>query len=223
MNALKTLSYLGLALAVSACSTTSPVTRSKAVVPTPQVLNVAPVAQVNPEVQSEPQIRVEAVRVYVNPELQVSERNTYYPGVDIVWRGDPPGNRHQQVRDIFELAFARGTDGLDGRQPVELHVNVLRFHALTDKARYTIGGVHAITFVLQLRDAETGAALGAPKKIRADLKAYGGQAAVNADARGDTQKKRITEHLASVIRAELSAPEGYSNKNLGLLQGLNQL
>jgi hypothetical protein len=34
-----------------------------------------------------------------------------------------------------------------------------RFHALTERARYTIGGQHEIEFVYSVRHAETGAIL----------------------------------------------------------------
>ena len=41
------------------------------------------------------------------------------------------------------------------------------------------------------------------EKIKADLKALGGQAAIKADSEGVTQKARITAHLTKVIRSEL--------------------
>ena len=50
----------------------------------------------------------------------------------------------------------------------------------------------------------------------------GGQAAVRAEQAGLTQKKRITEHLANVIRSELTSPEGYHARRLGLIGALNQ-
>ena len=221
MKPLKMLAAFMLGTLVSACGWVDANSRSTAKELGPRVLiaeEAEPVQQT-----SNSDFRVEAVRVHVSPDLVVSERNSYYPGVDIVWREDPPGNRYQQVKDIFELAFARGSQGLEGSRPIELHVDVRRFHALTEKARFTVGGVHAITFALQKRDAITGGPVGEVKVIRADLKAYGGQTALVAMRLGQTQKVRITDHLEDVIRAELTSPDGYQNVRLGPLQALNQL
>ena len=119
------------------------------------------------------------------------------------------------------LAGVRGLEG--GQTPVLLDIEVTRFHALTEKARYTVGGVHAVQFLMLLRDPETGEALGEPKFIKADLKAFGGTAAVRAERQGLTQKVRITNHLIEVIRLELTSPEGYTAANLGLIGAINQL
>lgn len=168
-------------------------------------------------------VTVEDVIVHVPRSLKVSERNSYYPRGDIVWRGDPLGDRHAQVQAIFESALKRGVQSLHGPVKVDLEVTVKRFHALTEKARYTVGGVHSITFDLAVRDAETGKILVPPRTIRADLEGFGGQQAILAEARGETQKVRITNHLAEVIRQELSNPEGYRNASLGFFQLLNNL
>ena len=45
--------------------------------------------------------------------------------------------------------------------------------------------------------------------------------ATNADARGQTQKVRITDHLAEVIRQELTTAEGFANPRLGFIQAMN--
>ncbi len=167
---------------------------------------------------------VRSVRVTVPRSLKVSEANRFYPGGDIVWREDPPGDRHEQVRKIVEAAMLKGVRAVEpGRVPVVLDVEVTRFHALTEKARYTTGGVHALQFKMLLRDAETGAPLGEPKFVKADFKGLGGRAAVRAEQAGLTQKVRITDHLANVIRQELTSPEGYHAANLGLMGALNQL
>lgn len=168
-------------------------------------------------------VTVNSVVVRVPRSLTVSERNVYLPRADIVWRGDPIGDRHAQVQKIFETALSRGVADLKGPIRVDLDVQVRRFHALTEKARYTIGGVHAITFDLAIKDPETGELLVPVRRIRADLEAFGGQQAILADARGETQKVRITNHLAEVIREELSNPEGYRNASLGFIQLLNNI
>ncbi len=167
-------------------------------------------------------LNVAETRVDVPPGLKVSEKNRYYPSGDIVWRGDPPGDRHAQVAAIFRDAAARGTAGMTGGTPVIVEIEVERFHSLTEKARYSVGGVHDINFVLTLRDPETGQVLNGPRRVQADLKAYGGQAAIAADQRGETQKVRITDHLAEVIRAELTLPGSSRNEGLGLMSGFNK-
>ncbi|GAB4306022.1 MAG: hypothetical protein Kow0058_18700 [Roseovarius sp.] len=168
-------------------------------------------------------LHVTAVRVSVPRTLKVSEANRFYPGGDIVWREDPPGDRYEQVRRIVEAGIMDGVRGLgDSGRPVMLDIEVTRFHALTEKARYTVGGVHAIQFLMQLRDAETGAPLGEPKFVKADFRALGGQAAIRAERQGLTQKVRITRHLAEVIRTELTDPEGFHAAHLGLIGMLNQ-
>src|SRR6056297_1684040 len=162
--------------------------------------------------------------VRVPRSLTVSEANRYLPGGDIVWREDPPGDRHAQVAAILRQGLRRGVAGLpEGTVPVVLDVELSKFHALSEKARYTIGGVHAIQFTYTLRDPATGAALTEPRFVKADFKAFGGQKAVAFERRGITQKVRITEHLAQVIREELGAGQGYRAQATGLIGVLNQL
>ncbi|MFK7744053.1 MAG: DUF6778 family protein [Roseobacter sp.] len=168
-----------------------------------------------------PAYDVQAVNVIVPADLLVSEANRYYPSGDIVWREDPPGNRHEQVKAIFETAMAQGTADVQGEVPVVIDVQVMRFHALTEKTRYTIGGVHSIRFGLSIRSAETGLLLEERRVIQADLIGYGGQRALTAERQGLTQKVRITSHLSSVIKTELQDPRGYENPKLGLVQVLN--
>lgn len=168
-------------------------------------------------------VSVQRITVAVPETLRVSEANRYYPSADIIWREDPIGNRYKQVQTIMQDAMAKGTDGLDGELPVRLHIEVRRFHALTEKARYTIGGVHAVRFVYVLEDARTGVRLTEPRTVQADLEAFGGAQAIAAEARGVTQKSRITDHLAEVIRQELTRPKGYKNPQLGLFQAINQI
>jgi hypothetical protein len=74
---------------------------------------------------------------------------------------------------------------------------------------------------MQIRDFATGQIIGEPRLIKADLDAFGGKDALRADARGQTQKVRVTNHLAEVIRQELSHAEGFQNPKLGFIQALN--
>jgi len=165
-------------------------------------------APFSPEIATAPALSqivdVTDVNVNVSRDLRVSEAEVYYPMADIVWRGDAPGDRYEQVGAIFETSAQAATGDLDQGPQARVDIDVTRFHSLTNKTRYTVGGVHSINFVLSVKDPETGVDLIAPRKIKADLKGYGGQQATMAEARGETQKKRITEHLTRVIREELS-------------------
>lgn len=152
---------------------------------------------------------VRDVNVTVPRTLKVSEANLYLPAGDIVWREDPKGDRHAQVQAIVDAAMRQGTAGMQGRMPVRVDVEITRFHALTEKARYTVGGVHAIQFNLTLADPETGVPLTRPRHVKANLKAFGGKKALDAEAQGLTQKVRITQHLAGVIQQELANPAAF--------------
>ncbi|MEQ6204175.1 DUF6778 family protein [Sulfitobacter sp. HNIBRBA2951] len=169
------------------------------------------------------QINVAQINVSVPSDLKVSEANRYYPGGDIVWREDPMGNRHAQVARIMHDALTNGTTVFQGPVPVILDVQLVRFHALSEKARYTVGGVHHIVFNMVLRDAKTGAFLSEPRRVETDLEAFGGQQAIVAESRGLTQKARISGHIAEVIRQQMSRPEGYKNASLGFYQLVNRL
>jgi uncharacterized protein DUF6778 len=217
MKHTKLVLLLAIGSLVSACGSPNVATRN---VPYEPTLSVAAQA---PQASRLLDVRVADVTVRVSRKLTVSEANRYLPPEDIVWRGDPIGDRHAQVQAIFQEAMTRGTAPLDGARNVRLEIDVTRFHALTEKARYSTGGVHNINFYLTLRDAETGALLQEPRKIRADLDAFGGRQALQAEARGQTQKVRITNHLAEVIRQELTTAEGFENPKLGIIQAMNQI
>ncbi len=178
--------------------------------------NVAPQQVLTP-------VHVARIDVSVPRELTVSEANRYYPGGDIVWREDPFGDRHEQVRQIVADGLLLGVQDMDGDRAVILDVVVTRFHAVTEKARYTIGGVHAIQFQLTVLDAETGAVLRPAEMIRADFDALGGSAAIEAERQGITQKVRIKDQLAHVIRDELTKEGGYVAEDLGILGAINKL
>lgn len=204
-TSLRTAAALALGLGVSACATAPGQTVSRAaIVEAPQ-----PAATMAFDIKS--------VRVSVPETLQVSEANSYYPAGDIVWRGDPAGDRHAQVRAIFDEAMARGTAQMRSGIPAILDIEVTRFHAQSEKARYTVGGVHDMHFLLTLRNPATGQSLTPTRRIKANLKGHGGSAAIAAEQRGETQKVRITEHLATVIQKELVQPGSYQPESLGLM------
>ncbi|MFV2003410.1 MAG: DUF6778 family protein, partial [Paracoccaceae bacterium] len=151
-----------------------------------------------------PTMRVVGLVIQVPETLVVSEANSYKPVADIVWRGDPPGNRYEQVKAIFETGIARGVADFSGDLPVVLHIEVVRFHSVTERTRYTIGGVHEIDFFLTVTNGRTGDVVVPRYLISSRLKAFGGEQALAAEAAGQTQKVRILAHLAELIKQELT-------------------
>jgi hypothetical protein len=85
-----------------------------------------------------------------------------------------------------------------------MEVRVNKFHALTEKTRYTVGGRHNINFDYLLRDAETGVPVQAVQNVDLKFKAYGGSKAAAAMARGETQKVRITQHVQELMYKTMS-------------------
>ena len=142
------------------------------------------------------------VRVDVPDTLRVSEANVYYPLADIVWREDPFGDRYAQVQKIMDDGLARGLTHLNGPRAVYFDITMSRFHSLTEKTRYSVGGVHNMIFTLTVIDAVTGARVHGPVKLELDLKAYGGAQAFAAERRGHTQKVRILSHLTNTMRRQ---------------------
>ena len=207
----KPLMAVILLAALSACSAAPMATRSA--MPDDTMLGAA----------LPPDVRIESFTVNVPRSLKVNDRNLYYPIGDIVWRGEPRGDRYAQVQAMFESGLRDAAQRVDGPRPVRLDIQVTRFHSLSEKARYTVGGVHDIDFRYRLVDAETGIALGPSKLVNADLNGLGGQAALEAEGRGETQKARIIAHLSRVIVEELTTPEGHVTAKLGLLQAINDL
>ena len=212
---MKTVSLIAAALmglSLTACGAANTDTASR---------NAPLIAEPAVSAPSAAPVTVNRVIVEVPASLKVSEANRYFPGGDIVWREDPRGDRHAQVKAIVENAMLVGVRDMQGATVVDLHVEVTRFHALTEKARYTTGGVHDIEFKLTLLDPATGTALGASRAIDAGFKAYGGNTAIAAEARGETQKVRITNQLRQVIQAELTTQAGHQSANLGMFQVFN--
>ena len=141
--------------------------------------------------------------VSVPRTLSVSEAHGITPRADIVWREDPMGDRYTQVeaimREGLEPILARMPEAAPGSVPVQVFVEVTRFHALTERARYTTGGQHEIEFVYTVRHAETGQVLSPPQPVDLTFRAFGGREAVAAEQQGITQRVRITGRLAQWV------------------------
>lgn len=149
--------------------------------------------------------RVSDVRVTAPETLVVSEARMLVPPADIVWREDPPGDRHAQVAAVVRNAALQATRGMRGPRPVILEVTITRFHALTFEAETQVSnaGVHDIEFVAQVVDARTGAVLAGPDAIEASLPALAGVEMTKARLRGETQRSQITAHLVTVFKGWL--------------------
>lgn len=217
MKTLKLIVALGLGAFVTACTSVPDIASRNApfevgsASPTAQPARVAPIETTD--------IHIAQVNVTVSRALSVSEANTFYPRGDIVWRGDPIGDRHKQVKAIFDNAIYNGTRDLAGARGVIVDIDVSRFHSLTEKSRYSVGGVHNMHFKMTLRDATTGQPLRPAQDIEANLQAFGGKMALAADRRGQTQKVRVTGYLAQVIRQELESPSVSDDRpTLAMLQ-----
>ncbi|MEL6532591.1 MAG: DUF6778 family protein [Pseudomonadota bacterium] len=143
-----------------------------------------------------------ALAVVVPRSLTVSEENTIKPRADIVWREDPLGDRHQQVDDLMTAALSGALDGLRGSQPVNVEIQVVRFHALTERTRYSIGGEHEIEFILTVRDAATGDVLRGPRAVDVTFPGAGGDNAIAQEARGYFQRDAIRDRLVQWANAE---------------------
>lgn len=206
MKLIRCLAALCFALALSACARVETPTRG--VVGQSGLAPQAGYVQTASEkdVVLVSQYDVTAVNVIVPRTLRVSETNVFFPIADIVWYGDPAGDRYAQVQALYEEALARGTAAMTEGRAVVLEVEITRFHALTPKARYTVGGEHTLHFTLTVRDAATGDIVDGPRKVVADIKGSGGKRAIAEEEAGLTQKVVIENRLAEVIRRELSVP-----------------
>ncbi len=150
--------------------------------------------------------RVTDIRVTVPEELSVSEANSYFPRADIVWRGDSFGNRHQQLATIFEDAAARGAENINGSVPVVVEVELRRFHGVTEKTRFSVGGNYDIQYIMTVRNAATGEVIEPAHKVKHELDAPGGDAAMALDRAGQTEKVRVLDFMTQKFIQDLSSP-----------------
>ena len=190
--------FAGCALAaLTACGSVDTATRNT---PAPTGLDALQAESVQPK-----NYNVVDYSVRVPSNLTISEANSYYPVADIVWRGDALGDRHMQVAKIFQDSLERAIPNVEGEIPVKVIIDLRRFHSLTERARYTVGGVHNMEFYVSVVNVKTGQVLENRRLVESNLPALGGAAAVAADARGMTQKVRVMDHLTNALARELGA------------------
>jgi hypothetical protein len=187
---------LGAALAVSGCVGTTDVSRNLGFDAQPVVEDFA--------VQD---WSIAAFDVIVPETLTVSEANTLKPRADIVWRGEPIGDRRAQVDALMTAALEPAFEAVNGSIPAVVTIEVTRFHAQTQRVRYTnLPSEHEIEFVMTVRHAETGVILSGPTDIDLTFPALGGADAIAADARGETQALRIRARLMQWVQQEFVGP-----------------
>ena len=203
MTPFRILAAVALCLSLGACATVDTASRNAI---RPDAPPAGAVPQAAPEVVLTPQYDVTAVNISVPGTLRVSEANVFYPIADIVWRGEPRGDRYAQVKAIFEDGFRAGTAAMTKGPEVVVDVAVLRFHILTEKAKIFTGGVFGMRFSMTVRDARTGTVIDGPRIVSADMPGTGGRKALEEEARGLTQRVKIVAHLAEVAKRELSVP-----------------
>ncbi len=204
MNGIMKFAALALAMALSACVSSEPASRSVSNDPLTLASSSGAATSNGAARVVAPLYTVRDVQIAVPRSLRVSEANGYYPMADIVWRGDPMGDRHQQIAAIFQAAAERATSTMAGPRQAILSLEVVRFHGVTERTRYTVGGTHNMVFTLTVRDAATGAVIDGPRRVEANAKAAGGQAAIAEEQAGRTQKVVVTEKLVETLRRELS-------------------
>ncbi|MBW0158764.1 DUF6778 family protein [Sedimentimonas flavescens] len=156
--------------------------------------------------ETQPAYDIRGAEVSVPRALSVSEENQIYPWADIVWRGDPPGDRYDQVAAIFQEAATELSDRMTAGAPVVMEIEVRGFHALTEKARYGYGGNYSISFDIALRDAASGAEVRPVERVNIVEPAAWGQQAADNEARGLTQKVMVTRLIVQAIERHLSRP-----------------
>ncbi|OAN84299.1 hypothetical protein A8B78_07475 [Jannaschia sp. EhC01] len=187
---------LGAALAVSGCVGTTDVSRDIGA-------DVLPVAAPTEFLDWD----VVGVEVDVPRTLTSSEANTIKPRADIVWREDPMGDRHTQVDELMTAALEPAFEAVNGTIPVMIYIEVTRFHAQTQRVRYSnIPSEQEIEFNLTATHAETGELLSGPTHVDLTFMALGGDDAIAADAAGITQRARITERLVRWVNQEFVGP-----------------
>jgi hypothetical protein len=196
---------LPVAVALSACGGSDPATRAALTVSPSQAGGASSRPDASGTVVMQSQYQVMNVNIAVPQSLKVSEANSFVPHADIVWRGEARGDRHAQVSAIFRDAANAATAGMTEGRPVNVTLEVTRFHMLTEKARYTTGGNMAMHFLLTVTDAATGQVIDGPRPVVADFHGAGGAKAIAEEEAGLTQRVVSVQRLTDVLRRELSA------------------
>ena len=133
--------------------------------------------------------------------LTVSEENKFAPNADVVWHGDVRGDRKAQVAAILESAGKLGTKDMKSGRNVHLVLQLEEFHGMTPIAlrKLKYSGVYNIAMIASVHEGPTNKPIIEPTPIYADLEAFTGARFAQAEAEGNSQKKRVTNHIAAVL------------------------
>lgn len=139
------------------------------------------------------------VRAIAYDSRTVSDDNILVPFADIVWHGEPEGDRRAQVAAIVAEAARAAAAPLDRGRPVELHIAVDRFHGVTPVAvNRAPAAVHDIVFRIAVVDRSTREVLVPPEQITASLVAHTRRNPILPSLEGQTERQRIVDHVAEV-------------------------
>ena len=154
------------------------------------------------------QWRVVSLDVVVPDTLTVSTVDSLAPEADIVWWGEPEGDRRAQVAAIIETGVAQGSRALRGPVPVHFLVVLEQFHATSPRAqRIAPSAVHNISYTVRVFDNRNGQEVTPAVHVDADLEAYVGAQLVAAQAQGGTERNRIIANIAAVTAGWLGISE----------------
>lgn len=166
--------------------------------------------------------RVVDVRINIPNTMISTEENSLMPEADIVWREEAFGDRKQQVSAILDQAITSAASRLSGGRGVYFDVTLLRFHALTERARRTTGGLHKVRFMISVVDADSGAVIVEPVLIEADEFALSGSEAQQAVAAGQTQRVRIINRVQLVVLNWLGVATAEEQVELGKISHIGK-
>jgi hypothetical protein len=206
MKIIRVATALALAIGLGACAQVGDVTRASPLMPLMGSTGEAPAAMALSR-----DYKIVAVDVAVPTTLVVSEANSYKPRGDIVWREDLPGDRYAQVDKLVTDAITAAVSDIDGKRKVTLAFVVTRFHALTEKARFSAPsglGTHEVYMTMAVLDAATGDVIEPARPVGFTIEAHTSDDAIADMARGISQRSRISEALAVMVRRELGIAAG---------------
>ena len=140
------------------------------------------------------------VRAIVHDNRTVSDDNVLIPVADIVWHGEPAGDRKAQVAAIVAEGTRAAAAPLSRGRPVEIHIAVDRFHGVTPVAiNRSPAAVHDIVFRIAVVDGRTREVLVPPERVTASLVAHTQTNAILSRLEGQTERQRIVDHVAEVV------------------------
>ncbi|MDN5787423.1 DUF6778 family protein [Pseudorhodobacter sp.] len=159
-----------------------------------------------------PQYDVKSLRVAVPEKLRAAENRGLFIQPDILWRGEPAGERHGQIAAMFTEALKTAVAQMTTGPEVVIEAEVTRFRGLDDTARQHGGGRYDIAYLLTVRDYRTGQVVDGPRLVKQTIT----EPMPNA-ARAENERSFVVIALRNRARRELSAEfdNARSSRNTG--------